>query len=36
MAPGLSGEKILSRIIERFPEVPVIIVTGINDVEIAY
>jgi DNA-binding NtrC family response regulator len=33
--PHLSGEELLSRVIRDFPEVPVIIITGSNDVETA-
>jgi DNA-binding NtrC family response regulator len=33
--PELSGEEILPRIAERFPEIPVIMVTGTNEVDIA-
>jgi DNA-binding NtrC family response regulator len=33
--PELSGEEILSKVIKRFPEIPVIMVTGTNEVETA-
>lgn len=33
MMPNLSGEEILSRIVEYFPEIPVIMVTGINEID---
>lgn len=35
LMPDLSGEEILSRIAERFPHIPVIMVTGINEVDTA-
>jgi DNA-binding NtrC family response regulator len=35
MMPGISGEELLEVITERFPGVPVIIVTAVNDVETA-
>ncbi len=35
LMPDLSGEEILSRIAERFPQIPVIMVTGINEVDTA-
>jgi DNA-binding NtrC family response regulator len=35
MMPGISGEELLEVLTERFPDVPVIIVTAVNDVEIA-
>ena len=35
MMPGISGEELLEVITERFPSVPVIIVTAVNDVETA-
>jgi DNA-binding NtrC family response regulator len=35
MMPGISGEELLEVITERFPAVPVIIVTAVNDVETA-
>jgi DNA-binding NtrC family response regulator len=35
LMPDLSGEEILSSLTERFPEIPVIIVTGINEVDTA-
>jgi DNA-binding NtrC family response regulator len=33
--PEVSGRELLPRIVESYPEVPVIVVTGINDVETA-
>ena len=33
--PDLSGDELLSRIAERFPEIPVIMVTGTNEVDTA-
>jgi DNA-binding NtrC family response regulator len=33
--PRLSGDKLLPRIVEEHPEVPVIVLTGLNQVEIA-
>jgi DNA-binding NtrC family response regulator len=35
LMPNLSGEEILSRVVSHFPEIPVIMVTGINEVETA-
>ena len=35
MMPDLSGEEILATVNERFPEIPVIMVTGINEVDTA-
>jgi DNA-binding NtrC family response regulator len=35
MMPDLSGEEILTRVVEHFPEIPVIMVTGTNEVETA-
>ncbi len=35
MMPDLSGEEILTKVAESFPEIPVIMVTGINEVETA-
>lgn len=35
LMPDLSGEEILSRVTERFPEIPIIMVTGINEVDTA-
>ena len=35
LMPGLSGEDILSRVVRDFPKIPVIMVTGINEVETA-
>lgn len=32
--PHLSGEKILAQIVENYPELPVIILTGVNQIEI--
>ncbi|MBI9106149.1 MAG: sigma-54-dependent Fis family transcriptional regulator [Spirochaetales bacterium] len=32
MMPELSGQKVLSYITENYPEVPVIIITGVNDI----
>ncbi|MBE9487387.1 MAG: sigma-54-dependent Fis family transcriptional regulator [Chloroflexi bacterium] len=33
--PHLSGEKILAQIVENYPELPVIILTGVNQIEIS-
>ncbi|MBI5252519.1 MAG: sigma-54-dependent Fis family transcriptional regulator [Desulfomonile tiedjei] len=35
LMPDLSGEEILSRAVMEFPQIPVIMVTGVNDVETA-
>ena len=35
LMPDLSGEEILANVNERFPEIPVIMVTGINEVDTA-
>ncbi|MFC1735285.1 sigma-54-dependent transcriptional regulator [Candidatus Hydrogenedentota bacterium] len=35
MMPGLSGQEILSRIVSDYPEVPVIVVTGVDDIDTA-
>ena len=35
MMPNVSGEDILTRVAENFPEIPVIMVTGVNEVETA-
>lgn len=35
LMPDLSGEEILSSVVARFPQVPVIMVTGINEVDTA-
>jgi DNA-binding NtrC family response regulator len=35
LMPDLSGEEILSKTAERFPEIPIIMVTGINEVDTA-
>lgn len=32
---SVSGKEILPKVIERFPQIPVIVVTGVNDVEMA-
>ncbi|MBA7519679.1 Regulator of RpoS [subsurface metagenome] len=29
--PGISGEDLLTRVIARFPEIPVVVITGIDD-----
>lgn len=31
--PGMAGKVLLSRVIERYPDMPVIIITGINDTQ---
>ena len=33
--PGMSGEEVLSVVSEKYPEIPVIIITAVNDVETA-
>jgi len=33
--PFISGDKLLSMIVERFPEIPVIVITGNNEVDMA-
>ncbi|MDF1614615.1 sigma-54-dependent transcriptional regulator [Desulfurivibrio dismutans] len=33
--PGISGQELLSQLNERHPEIPVIVVTGVNEVETA-
>ena len=33
--PHLSGEEILPRVVQEFPEIPVIVITGFDDVDIA-
>jgi DNA-binding NtrC family response regulator len=35
MMPGISGEELLSILTERYPEIPAVIVTAVNDVETA-
>ena len=35
LMPGLSGEKILAQAVRDYPEIPVIMVTGINEVDTA-
>ena len=33
--PNLSGQELLSKIVTNFPQIPVIIITGMNEVETA-
>jgi len=33
--PGVSGEEVLTRVVSQHPDVPVIVITGLNDVETA-
>ncbi|MFH0826141.1 MAG: sigma-54 dependent transcriptional regulator [Pseudomonadota bacterium] len=35
LMPEVSGEEILSKVVEEFPDIPVIMVTGVNEVETA-
>lgn len=35
LMPGLTGEKLLQKIVEQFPDIPVFMVSGLNDVETA-
>jgi DNA-binding NtrC family response regulator len=35
LMPGFSGEEILSQVVQNFPKIPVIMVTGINEVDTA-